>query len=241
MTNTTSKKYILYTLTLLCLNACSTNNSNDKSSVQTQNETNDVSNDVSIVKPYLNNNNVFIAYSNGTSKQLTFEQTDSDPILVSNKKEVFYVRTKNISGYETRVLMKVGIENLIETTLSDKKPYKDGNDASHEIFNVWNPQLALDSQHILFITEKYVNASQLVKVNILTGKWTELFSAESFEEITNGNLKGDFFVGQSDIGEHGRGIYYRIIDNSGKIIKSFYDEEAMMAFKNSYYQQNIEN
>lgn len=82
----------------------------------------------------------------------------------------------------------------------------------------------------MFVTEKYATANQLVKVNLKTGKWTELFSAESFEQIAKNPYFGFFLVEQSALGENGRDIYYRLVDSTGNIIKKFSNLENMKTF-----------
>lgn len=183
-------------------------------------------------KTFERDKNIFVALTNGKEKQLTFNQSDSDPIFIADKNYVIFVRSQG-SGYsQTKKVMRVNIDNLAESILTEQKPYKD-SDGEMKIYSVNHLTLSLDKKSILFVTEKYVTGNQLVKVNLENGNWTEMFSAENFEIIDKGEYKGYFLVGQSDIEEgRGRNVYYRLLNESGEIIKKFSDEESMRVFKN---------
>ncbi|MCX8471896.1 MAG: hypothetical protein ORN55_08960, partial [Chitinophagaceae bacterium] len=182
-------------------------------------------------KTYLKENNIYIITKNGTEKQLTFNSTDSDPIFIEDQDIVIFVRSEGPEEALRKIIMKVNIKDLSESVLTDKKPFEDALTGTHDIYNIYSPTLSLDGKYILFVTEKYVTGSQLVKVEINTGKWIELFSAESFEQIDKAPYKGYFLAGQSVIEDHGRDIYFRLINSSGRIIKKFRDEESMKQFK----------
>ena len=127
--------------------------------------------------------------------------------------------------------MTVNISNLKERLVTEAKPYKDGLDNTTEILSVGNPTLSLDNAYLYFSTEKWATASQLVKVYLETGKWTEIFSAGYFEFIKNGDFKGNFIIGKSEIRDKGRATYYMIVNESGESIKDFANEEVMYKFK----------
>ncbi len=127
--------------------------------------------------------------------------------------------------------MKVNIEDGKENIISDQKPYEDGLEGTTNIINIYSPTLSLDGKSVLFITEKWATANELVKVDLESGKWTELFTAESFEQINKEPYKGFFLVSQSDIGEEGRDIFFRLVDDKGKIVKKFKDEQEMKEFR----------
>jgi hypothetical protein len=182
-------------------------------------------------KSFLKGHNVYVVSETGAEKQLTFNGTDSDPILLKDEGIVIFVRAESNGPTTRKKLMHVNVHDLKEAMLTDQKPYEDGNNGSHDIFNIHSPTLSTDSKDILFITEKYVTGDQLVRVNIETGEWTELFTAQSFEQLDKDPYKGYFLVGQSDIEDRGRDIYYRLVTDKGEIIKKFRDEESMKEFK----------
>ncbi|MBX3164722.1 MAG: hypothetical protein KF900_09590 [Bacteroidetes bacterium] len=182
-------------------------------------------------KTFERDKNIYIALTNGKEKQLTFNQSDSDPILVADKRYVVFVRSQGSRyNHQTKKIMKVNIDDLAESIITDQKPYKD--EWGKQMYQVQSLTLSLDKKFILFTTEKYATGSQMVKVNLDNGEWTEMFSAEVFEIIDKGKYKGYFLAGQSTIEDYGRDIYYRLLNDSGRIIKKFSDEESMRAFKN---------
>jgi len=189
-----------------------------------------------IAKAIMKNHNIFAVFSNSTLKQLTFNDSDYFPYLLKNENKVLFIRNiKDNSGYQDytkKAIMKVDIDNLKETIITNKKPYLDGNDRSDEILTIGNPTISKDLQFIYFIVEKYATSNQLVKVNLKNGKWTELFSAETFELLTKPPYKNNFIIGGSEIRDKGRDIYYKLVDISGKTIKEFDSKESVDKFKN---------
>ena len=127
--------------------------------------------------------------------------------------------------------MTVDIETLLEETVTQRKPFEDGLDGTREILRIENPTLSLDGKYLYFVTEKYATANQFVKVEIESGKWIELFSAESFELIIEGQHKNRFLVATSEIRIKGRDIYYSLRDEKGKVYKEFDSEESLMKFR----------
>jgi hypothetical protein len=176
--------------------------------------------------------NIYVILTNGTKKQLTFNKTDTHPILLPNNEQIVFIRNQNRSGYQTKKVMLVNIHDLKESTLTDQKPYKDGLDNTNDILRIESPALSLDGKYLLFVTEKYATGSQLVKVDLKTGVWVELFTAEMFEQIDKEPYKGYFLAGQSDVEDRGRDVYYRLLNDSGQIVKKFNDEESMKEFRN---------
>jgi|GEM_PF-1076109 len=169
----------------------------------------------------------------GIETQLTFSSSDKNPLMLENDKIIFIRQEEGIGQikYFTNKVMTVDTKLLFEETITNKKPYKDALDGSYEIFTLINPSLSLDKKYLLFVTEKYVTAGQLVKVEISTGKWSELFSAESFELILHGKFKGLFLIAKSEVRNRGRDIYYKLCDESGKILKEFDSETSLLKFK----------
>lgn len=180
--------------------------------------------------------NIFLIYSNGSQKQLTYNNTDTESFILPNSKDVIFIRqiskwTGN-NEYQIHKIMKVDYSTLVEQVITERKPFLDGNDNTSEILNVVSPSLSPDNQFIYFITEKYVTGGILVKVNLSTGKWTEFFSAESYTLVESGQFKGCFFVGVSEVGPKGRDVYFKLAVQNGKILKEFESYEAMISFRN---------
>lgn len=182
-------------------------------------------------KTFEKNRNVYVAFVDGTEKQLTFNASDHDAILIKDEGLVVFVRDDNTPEAQRKKLMRVSISDLSESVITETTPFQDGLEGPNYILNIINPTLTLDEKEILFVTEKYATANELVQVNIKTGMWTDLFTAENFEQIDHGQYKGYFLAAQSDIGENGRDIFYRLVNDSGTILKKFSDEDAMKAFK----------
>ncbi|NOS90950.1 MAG: DUF4339 domain-containing protein [Cyclobacteriaceae bacterium] len=192
-----------------------------------------------------NSGNVYALFPNGIKKQLTFNQTDSDPILLPDKEQIIFVRSEarrkvkelffsnDEINYKVKKVMLVNVNDSRESVLTDQKLYEDGQDGTHEILKIDNPVLSLDKNYLMFVTEKYATGSELVMVNLKTGVWTELFTAEWFEQIDKEPYKGYFFAAQSIVGDKGRGIYYRLVDTTGQVIKEFSDKENLDKFKST--------
>jgi hypothetical protein len=178
-----------------------------------------------------------------TEKQLTFCRGDKSPMLIAGGKILFIRQEEGFSPsidpqmgahiYYSHRIMTVDINTLFEQTVTDAKPYEDGLEGSTQILKMINPTLSLDGKYLYFVTEKYVTAHQLVKVEIETGQWIELFSAESFELIPSGPYRDMILVAKSEIRNKGRDIYYKLCDQSGKVFKEFDSEETLMKFRSS--------
>ncbi len=221
------KKLIFLISTSVILTACSNSDKTTETSVENKSLSTE-----KYAKTSIKGNNIYAVNENGTEKQLTFNGTDTDPILIKNEGVVIFVRNEGKGDAMRKKIMKVNLQDLSETTLTDQKPYEDGLEGSHDIFNVYSPILSLDGKSILFVTEKWATGNQLVKVDINTGKWVELFPAETFEQLDMEPYHGYFLAGQSAIESgKGRDIYYRLLNDSGRIIKKFSDEESMKQFR----------
>lgn len=185
---------------------------------------------------YEKQGNIFITYDDGSEKQLTQINGDSDPFLLENENAVVCVRKKEDlpGGYSTHKIIRIDIATGKEKVLADTKPFKDDVTNSNEIINVVTPKLSEDQKYLFFIVEKYVNASQMIKMDVATGKWNELFSAESFELLNFDPYKGMFLAGQSDDLDRGRDIYYRILVEDGRVVKDLNTYEEAKAFLQNY-------
>ena len=181
-------------------------------------------------KTFERDKNIYVAMTDGKEKQLTFNQTDTDPILIEGKDYIVFLRSQGFSDFQSIKIMKVNIKDLAEAVITDQKSYQDF-EGKNQIFSVRNLTLSFDKKSLIFVTEKYATGSQMVKVNLENGEWTEMFTAEVFEIIDKGEYAGYFLAGQSDIEDRGRDVYYRLLNDSGRIIKKFSDEESMRSFK----------
>jgi hypothetical protein len=194
--------------------------------------------DKEIEKLYVKDGNIHLVYLNDEQKQITFNESDENPLFLNNKGMIVFVRNVKERGqYRDYIIRKklmiLSVDDLLERTITEKKPYQDGNDRSYKIFNIINPVRSFDEKYIYFITEKYATGNELVKVDIQTGKWTELFSAENYELIQKGTYKGLFLIGKSEVGYNGRGVYYKLYDESGEMKKEFNSEKSFNDFKES--------
>lgn len=187
-----------------------------------------------ITTTYTDNSNVFIRYADKSVKQLTFSNSDLSPMLLPRQNAVVFIRNAAGDAKEPKVkkIMKVSCVSLIEKTISDKKPYKDGLEDTNYILGVNSPTLSLDDNYLYFTTEKFATGGELVKVNLTTGVWTELFPADQFELIKKGQYKGLLLIGRSEIkGAGGRRIYYYLVNEKNETLKEFDSEDSFILFK----------
>jgi hypothetical protein len=189
--------------------------------------------------------NIFVVTKDAISKQVTFSSRDSHPILDKKGNKIFFIRAfrmtrqRKVGLFRTETdtfnkysFMSVELDKLTEETITDTKPFQ-SQDPEGAIYIVDQPTLDPDGDHLYFITGKYATGNELVKVNLRTGEWRELFPADYFERILSVNYLGYFLVGQSAIEERGRDIYYRLVDPKGKIVKKFDSKSSMESFKRS--------
>lgn len=188
-----------------------------------------------VAKVFIKEKNIFVVYSNSTTKQLTYNGSDRDPLLLDSN-TVIFIREKT-SQYGTPDLsllsiMSVNITTLKEKIITNEMPYVDGLNNTNELLLVENLCLSIDKKSVYFLSNKYVTSAELVKVNIATGKWQELFATNEYKYITSGVYKGFFFVSVSRIGDNGRQFYYKIYNEKGEGIKEFEDYETAIKFLN---------
>lgn len=193
-----------------------------------QNEGNEIS------SVYVKDENIYIVYANDEQKQITFNASDQNPFFYKDMNHIMFIRnvqeTNGNWKYERKKLMTVNLDDLTERTVTEKKPYKDGNDNSNEIFRIGNPKISLDEESVYFTTEKWVTGDQLVKVNIKTGAWEELFAAGQYEYITKGDFKGQFLISRSEIRDKGRDSYYMLVNEQGTVTKEFENKANAYGF-----------
>lgn len=190
----------------------------------------------SVESLYEKQGNIFAVYTDGSEKQLSKLNADSDPFLLVTENALVCVRKKEElpGGYSTHKIIRIDIATGTEKVLADTKPFKDDITNSNEIINVTTPKLSEDQKYLFFIVEKYTNGSQMIKMDVATGKWQELFSAESFELLNFEPYKGMFLAGQSDDLDRGRDIYYRILVEDGRVVKDLNTYEEAKAFMQNY-------
>ena len=192
-----------------------------------------------IISAYVENSNIFIEYSDRTIRQLTFTNSDSSPIMVKRENAILFIR--NVAGSffnengdrieNVKKIMKVNCNSLIEKTIIDRKPFRDGADDTYYILNIEKPTLSLDGLYVYFLVECYVTSDELVKVDLRTGKMIKIFPADYFELIKKGQYKGLFFVGRSEIKGGGRDIYYYLVNEKNETLKEFDSEYNYKIFK----------
>ena len=189
-----------------------------------------------IVSAYAKNANIFVRYANGSTRQLTFSNSDSSPFVLKKENAILFIRDAAGDYNYPRIkkIMKVNCSSLIEKTLTDKKPFKDGVSDTYHILNIQNPTLSLDEQHLYFSTECYVTGYELERVDLITGKWTRIFPVNDFELIKKGQFKGLFLIGRSEQkGADNRMIYYYLVNEKNETLKEFDSEDNYRAFKKS--------
>lgn len=183
---------------------------------------------------FIKEGNIYLVYSSGTTKQITFVQSDLSPTLCESK--VVFFREEQINSnktYSRFKLMSLDIKTLKENIVTDQKPYSDGLDGSFEILNPRHLSISSDQLKAAFVVEKHATGSQVVSVDLRTGKWTELFSVEYFEVINFGEFKNNLLVGISEVGKRGRDVYYKVCNQYGDKLLEFNDYDEYMKFRST--------
>jgi hypothetical protein len=190
---------------------------------------------------FIKDGNVFVVLDDGTERQLTFTQSDEKPNLAGSGDQVIFLRNEMVvqgqKEYYRKKIMSVGVNDFVEKVISSQKPYKDGVNNTSEILRVDNPTMSSDGQFLFFLTNHTSESSQLIKLDINTGTWKLLFSAEDYILLNSGPFTDYFLIGRIEIGARGQGIYYYLVDQAGKKIKEFNSKESMIQFKNSIEQR----
>ncbi|MGB5977231.1 MAG: hypothetical protein WBG62_07460, partial [Cyclobacteriaceae bacterium] len=158
-----------------------------------------------LLKVFEKEGNLFGVYRNGSERQLTSKNADTDPLLIRKKGIVIFLRKVHEGGKQAVRIMTLKVATLQEDTLLDQKPYWDGLLDDFPLYQVEGFTLSPDESKVLFTIEKWATSSLLVHVDIKSGKLTELCPAESFEYIKSGEYKGRLLVTSSEIeGDRGR-------------------------------------
>ena len=188
-----------------------------------------------IISAYVENSNIFIRYADKSTKQLTFANSDSSPQFLKNENAVLFIRNAqgDINNPKVKKIMKVNCNSLIEKTITDKKPFRDGISDTYYILNIQDPTLSLDEQYLYFTTEAFATTDELVKVELRTGIWSKIFPAQNFELIKKGPYKNLFLVGKSQIKGGGRDTYYYLVNEKNETLKEFDSEDNYRLFKKS--------
>jgi hypothetical protein len=189
------------------------------------------------LKTYAKEGNIYIQSEDGKERQLTFTRNDEKPNLVVSLDQVIFVRKEKVvqeqKEYYRKKIMTVGINEFLEKEISSQKPYKDGVNNTTEIIRVDNPSVSSDGNYLFFLANHTSTTSQLIKLEISSGKWILLFSAEEYELLNSGPFEDYFLIGRNEMGAGGQGIYYYMVDQTGKKVKEFNSKESMIQFKNS--------
>ncbi len=182
---------------------------------------------------FLKDGNIYLVYPSGDKKQITFMNSDSKAIL--GKKKVIFFRGEQINDAKIRYtrykLMSSDINTLRETIVTDQKPFADGSDNSFEILSPNYPNLSIDQSKLFFTIEKYATGSQLVQIDLKSGRWVELFPVDNFEFIIAGKYKNNLLVRRSETKDRGRDVYFQICDHYGKVLLEFEDYASYMKFR----------
>lgn len=182
---------------------------------------------------FIKEGNIHLVYADGNTKQVTFNNSDSRAVL--GRSFIIFFRSEEVNKlrpYLRHKLMSLNTSKLKEIIISDQKPYSDGLDGSFEILYPGAPSLSSDQSKVVFTIEKYATASQLVQVDLINGKWKELFSVEHFDIINTGLYKNKLLVGSSQIRSNkGRDICYKVCDHDGKSLLEFLDYQGYMEFR----------
>jgi hypothetical protein len=208
--------YIFYALFNIVILIAFSNCSN--SPAKTESTTQKVKEKV-VVNVYEKQGNIYVTFEDGSEKQLSKLNADSDPFLLTKQNAIVCVRKKEElpGGYSTHKIMLLSIGSGTEKTLAENKPFKDEVAGTTELITVETPKI-----------------SELVKINLNTGKWTELFLAENFELLNFDPYKGMFLAGQSDDLDRGPDIYYRVLVEDGRVVKDLNTYEEAKAFLQNY-------
>ena len=125
------------------------------------------------------------------------------------------------------------MDDFSETVITDKKSYKDGNNGTTKIIFINSLSLSMDKKYLFFSVEKWVSEDQIVRVNIETGVWKELFSGYLSRYINQGLYKGCFLIARSEIRDEGRRGYFMIVDENNNTKKVFNDINSAKRFLNT--------
>lgn len=179
--------------------------------------------------------NIFVRLEDGKERQLTFTLSDEKTNLIDSRDLVIFVRNEKVvqeqKEYYRKKIMTVGINDFLEKEISSQKPYKDGVNNTTEIIRVDNPSVSSDGNYLFFLANHTSTTSQLIKLEISSGKWILLFSAEEYELLNSGLFKDYFLIGRNEPGAAGQMIYYYLVDQTGKKVKEFNSKESMNQFK----------
>ncbi|MFA0963947.1 hypothetical protein AB9P05_19225 [Roseivirga sp. BDSF3-8] len=190
-----------------------------------------------LLKVFEKDGNVFGVYRNGSERQLTSKNADTDPLLIRKKGTVIFLRKVHEGGKQAVRIMTLKVATLQEDTLLDQKPYWDGLLGDFPLYQVEGFTLSPDQTKVVFLIEKWVTSSVLVLVDIKTGELKELFPASKFEFIRSGNYKGKFLVDSYEIeNDKGRQLWHKVRDWDGTTLKRFESYDEYRTFRSSAMQ-----
>lgn len=113
-----------------------------------------------VISTYVESRNIYIRYSDNTTKQLTFSNSDTNPFILQKDNSILFIRDAygDVDNPKAKKIMKVNWNNSIEKTITAKKPFQDGLSATYYILSIENPTLSLDEKYIYFITNSPLTA-----------------------------------------------------------------------------------
>ncbi len=187
-----------------------------------------------VLKVFIREGDIYGLSSDGNERRLTFKASAYELVLARKKRLVVFLQGEAVEmkrPYTRFKLISIDTKTLEEKVLWDQKFERDGLAHSFEIEQPRQLTLSGDHSKVLLIIEKYVTGSQLVQVDIKSGRVDELFSAEHFEIIKSGRYSGKFLVEVSAVEEKGRDMYYRMTDKKGKTLIKFPDYDSYKSFR----------
>jgi hypothetical protein len=196
-------------------------------------------NSTSINRIFANNGNIFASYNNGTHKQLTFTNKDSNPYFSKDSRKVVYLRDiePHISSPEGDIIFnEIWLLNLND--LSEKKIFKAGylknlnvsninskNYPFDSINDIGKVLLSSDGNNIYFISRAWVTSAAIFAINTKNSQVKLISAGNSLDIIKNGPFKDYLIVSKRKYHKNSPGSYdyYYIIDNQGNEIKMLGD------------------
>jgi hypothetical protein len=176
-----------------------------------------------VAKTFLNEGNIHAVFSDGTTKQLTFNRSDEMPVLSRKRGVVIFVRNvRNYRQHNFKEIWQVDVDSLIETLIKKRKPYQDGLDGEVDLYEVGNLSLSLDEDEIYFTCEKWATSSALTRVHLDTKEWITVGSAGFFKVVSFNNQEC-LLVSKMLIRDRGRDAYWMLIDRNDVVLKEFSD------------------
>ncbi|MCX6793432.1 MAG: hypothetical protein NTY12_05465 [Candidatus Falkowbacteria bacterium] len=183
--------------------------------------------------------NIFVKYSSGNEKQVTFTGGDSQPSLSEDKKLIVFVRdigdkvpSIDFAGGTTNYnqIWLLNLDTLVEKKVFKSSDLKDINlllNAVGEKFpidkiaNLSNPLISLDNNYIYFMSLAWVTSGAIFSYNLNDNQIKLISDGNSLSLVKDGEFRGDLIISRHKYYEEG-GAYdndYIIDPNTGKELK----------------------